>query len=123
MKKLNSFTVRVFWKVNIEIQFKLSVPHVVSFGLVVHSMTVNIKDNACDFFDRAVKANLTGHEIEKGDEIEIGLLSDFKDITFNHYMDQPKSMICRETIKRFFEVKSEDVIDFESNWIPGCLYE
>ena len=49
MKKFNSFTVRVCWKVNNEIQFKLSVPHVVSFGMVVHSMTVNIIETACDF--------------------------------------------------------------------------
>ena len=43
MKEFNSFSVRVYWNVNKEIQFKLSVPHVVSFGLIVHSMTATIK--------------------------------------------------------------------------------
>ena len=65
MKKFNSFTVKFYWKVNIEIQFKLSVPHVVSFVMVVHSMTVKIKETACDFLDRAIKAYLAEHEIEK----------------------------------------------------------
>ena len=101
MKKFNSFTVRVrvYWKVNNEIQFKLSVPHVVSFGMVVHWMTVNIKETACDFLDRAIKAYLTGQEIEKIDDIEIGFISDLNDITLNHYMDRPKPMICRKKIR------------------------
>ena len=94
MKKYNSFTVRVNWKVNNEIQFKLSVPHVVSSEMVVHSMTVNIKEIACDFLDRAIKAYLTDHEIEKIDEIETDFISYLNDITFNHYMDLPKPRIC-----------------------------
>ena len=51
MKKFNSFTVRIYWKVNNDIQFKLSVPHVVSFGMRPLSMTVKIKETACDFFN------------------------------------------------------------------------
>ena len=123
MKKFNSFTVKVYWEINDEIQFKLSVPHVVSFGMVVHSMTINIKETACDFLDRAIKAYLNGQEIEKIDEIEIGFTSDLEDITFKHCKDLPKPMICRNMIRRFFEVKIEDIVDFEYNWIPGCLYE
>ena len=64
-KKFNSFAVRVYWKVINKIQFELSVPHVVSFGMVVHSMTVNIKETACGFLNRAIKAYLTKHELEK----------------------------------------------------------
>ena len=71
MKKINSYTVKVYWKVNDDIQFKLSVPHVVSSGKVVHSMTVNIKETACDFLNRAIKVYLTEHAIEKIDETEI----------------------------------------------------
>ena len=98
-------------------------PHVVFFGVVVHSMTVNIKETACDFLDRAKKAYLTEHEIEKLDEIEIGFTSDLNDNTFNHYMDLPKAMKCRKMIRRLFEVKSEDNNDFEDNWLPGWLHE
>ena len=105
MKKFNSFTARVYCKVNNENQFKSSVPHVVSFGMVVHSMSVNIKETECDFLDKTIKAYLTEHEIEKIDEIEIGFISDLNDIIFNHYMDLPKSMICRKLIRRLSEVK------------------
>ena len=59
MKKFISFTVRVYWKVNNEIQFKLSVPLVICFGTIVHSMTLNIKETACVFSDRAKKEYLT----------------------------------------------------------------
>ena len=64
LKKFNSFTVRVSLKVDDEIQFKLSVPHIVSYGTIAFTMTVTMKD-ACDFLDRAIKAYSTGHEIEK----------------------------------------------------------
>ena len=122
MKKFNSFTVRVYSKVNKEIHFKLFVPHVVSFGMVVHSMTVNIIETACDFLNRAKKTYLTEHDIENIDEIEKGCISNPNDIKFNLYMDLPKPMICRKMIRRFFEVKSEDISDFEYNWLPGWLY-
>ena len=104
VKKFISFTVKICCKVNNEHQFKLSVAHVVSLGMVVYPMTVNIKETASDFLDRARKAYLKGHEIEKIDETEIVFISDLKDITFNHYMDPPKPMICRKMIRRFFEV-------------------
>ena len=94
-------------------------PHVVSFGTVVHSMTVNKKETACDFLNRALRAYLTGHEMDKIDEIEIGFISDLNDITFYHYMDLLKPMICRKMVRRLFEVKSEDINDFEYNWILG----
>ena len=90
LKKFKIFTVRGYWKVNDEIQSKLSVPHIVSYGTIAFTMSVTMKQSACSFLDRTIKAYLTGHEIEKIDEIEIGFISDVKDITFNHYMDQPK---------------------------------
>ena len=121
IKKFNSFTVRVYWKVNNEIQFKLSVPHVVFFGTIVHSMTVNKKETGCDFLDRAIKAYFTEQEIERINETEIGFVSDLNDITFKHYTDLTKPMICRKVIRRFFEVKSENINDFEFNWLPDFL--
>ena len=98
MTIFNSFTVRVYWKVNNEIQFKLSVPHVLSYGTIAFTMSLTMKESACDFLDKAIKVYLTGHEIENIDEIEIGFITDLKDITFNHYMDQAKSTICRKIL-------------------------
>ena len=34
-------------------------------------------------------------------------------------MHQTKSMFCRKLLRRFFEVKREDINDFEYNWLPG----
>ena len=42
-------------------------------------------------------------------------------MTYSHYMEQSKSMLCRKMIRRFFEVKGEDISDFVYNWLPGCL--
>ena len=84
-------------------------------------MSPTMKESACDFLDRAIRAHLTGHEVKKIDKTEVGFISDRKVVTFNHYMDQPKSMNCRKKRRRFFEVKSEDINDFEYNWIPSCL--
>ena len=33
-------------------------------------------------------------------------------------MDLPKPMICRKMMRRFFEVKSDDINDFKFNWLP-----
>ena len=42
-------------------------------------------------------------------------------MTYIHHREQPKSMICRKLIRRFFEVEREDINDFEQNWILGCI--
>ena len=52
------------------------------------------------------------------DEINIIFISDLEDKTFSHYMAQPKSMLCRKQIRKFFE---EDVGDFDCNWLPKCF--
>ena len=52
------------------------------------------------------------------DEINIIFISDFDDITFSHYMTQPKSMIQRKLIKNFIK---EDYGNFDYNWLPKCF--
>ena len=37
------------------------------------------------------------------DEINIIFISDLKDMTFSHYMTQPKSMLCRKLVRNFIE--------------------
>ena len=46
-------------------KFKSSVPHIVSYGTIAFGRSVIMKKSACDFLDRAIKAYLTGYEIEK----------------------------------------------------------
>ena len=52
------------------------------------------------------------------DEIVLIITSDLKDMTFLHYMAQPKSMLCRKLVRSFFE---EDFGDFDYNWLPNCF--
>ena len=53
------------------------------------------------------------------DEINIIFISDLKDITFFHYMEQPRSMLFKKLEKNF--IKEEDFEDFDYNWIPNCF--
>ena len=41
-----------------------------------------------------------------------------KDITLSHYMDQPRSMLCRKLERNFIE---KDFGDFDYNWFPNCF--
>ena len=49
-------------------------------------------------------------------ELEIVFISDPKDITRQHYVEQAKSMLCRKLIRRFHE---STPLDFEYNWLPN----
>ena len=51
-------------------------------------------------------------------EIEIVFISDPKDITRQHYLEQAKSMLCRKLIRRFHE---STPLDFEYNWLPDSF--
>ena len=46
-------------------------------------------------------------------------MSDLRNITKQHYLEQPKSMLCRlcrKSMRRFHESPSED---FEDKWSPN----
>ena len=45
------------------------------------------------------------------DEIKIIFIYYLKDISFFHYMKQPKSMLCRKLVKNF--IKEENLRDYE----------
>ena len=45
-------------------------------------------------------------------------ISDYRDMTFFHYMTQPKSMLCRKLVRNFIE---EDFRDFDYIWLPNCF--
>ena len=56
--------------------------------------------------------------INEVDEITITFISDLTDITFSHYMAQPKTMLCRELVRNFIE---EDFGNLDYNWLPNCI--
>ena len=66
-----------------------------------------------DFLD-TVDKNIT----EEVEEINIIFTSDFKDMTFSHYMAQPRSMVCRKLVRNFFE---EDFGKFDYKWLLNCF--
>ena len=51
-------------------------------------------------------------------EINIIFISDFEDMTFSHYMVQPKSTLCRKLVINSID---EDFGDFDYNWFPNCF--
>ena len=53
------------------------------------------------------------------DEIKRIFISDLRDISFFHYMKQPKSMLCRKLVKNFIE--EENFEDYEYKWLPNCF--
>ena len=122
IKKFNILTVYVYFKVDDEIKYKISVTNQASYAITVHGCSLIINETACDFLNKVITNYLDHEELPiKIQKTAIVFISDLKDMTFSHYMDQSKSMFCRKMIRRFFEVKGEDIIDFEYNWIPGCL--
>ena len=52
------------------------------------------------------------------DEINIIFLSNLKDITFFHFMEQPKSMLCRKLVRNIID-GSYDSYDYK--WLPECF--
>ena len=45
-------------------------------------------------------------------------ISDFRDISFYHYMNLPNSMLTRKLIRNLLQNKSEDYTD---KWLPNCF--
>ena len=52
------------------------------------------------------------------DEINVLFLSDFKDITFYHYMNQPKTKLSRKLIINLLQNQSGD---YTHKWVPSCF--
>ena len=52
------------------------------------------------------------------DEINIIFISDFRDLSFYHYMNLPKSMLTRKLIINLLQNKSED---YTHEWLPNCF--
>ena len=51
-------------------------------------------------------------------EIQIAFISNLKDITRQHYLELPKTMLCRKLIRRYHETTP---LDFQYKWLPRSL--
>ena len=54
----------------------------------------------------------------KADEINVTFISKLKEITLSHYMEQPRTTLCRKLEKIFFD---EDFGVFDYNFYPNCF--
>ena len=73
--------------------------------------------STCEFVDKVIRSQLSGLYNNDFKEVKIVFISDLKDMTYSHYMEQPKPMICRKLIRRFFEGVNEN----EYIWLSDCI--
>ena len=87
----------------------------VTYNIENENYSTYTTEPAPDFLQRVIKTYLS-HRCSPQiiPEIEIVFISDLKDITRHHYLDQPKSKLCRKLIIRFHESKP---LDFECKWL------
>ena len=57
------------------------------------------------------------------DEIDIIFLSKLREMTIQHYMKQPRSMLCRKLERDYIEENYQivDNRDFDYNFLPYCF--
>ena len=57
------------------------------------------------------------------DEIDIIFISKLKEMTLQHYMKQPRSMLCRKLERDYIEENYQvvDNRDFDYNFLPYCF--
>ena len=98
-KEFDTLSVCVMWKKNDVLINKISVPstftlekpHLLKSSMIELSIVVQVSPlDFLDTFERNINNEV--------DEIKINFISDRKDITFFHYMGQPKSMLCRKLV-------------------------
>ena len=115
-KKFNLFTVCVFLRFDDDDNpYKISNSNNVTYNIQSEHYSTFTTELASDFLDRVTTIYLS-HECSKiVPEIDKVFLSDPEVITREHYLEQPKSMLCLKLIGRFLESTSQDL---EYKWLP-----
>ena len=83
----------------------------VMFKPVMFEITIYVELSKREFQD-IVDRNCIYKTISDG--IEIIFVSKLKEMTLQHYMKQPRSMLCRKPKRKYDR-------DFEYNFLPYCL--
>ena len=81
----------------------------------VFEIPIYVKVSECEFLDiinRICVYNIISNEID------IILISKLKEMTLQHYMKQPRSMLCRK-LERNYQIV--DNRDFDYNFLPYCF--
>ena len=93
---------------------KISVPSIITYHQIMMRFPKTRKETACDYLNKCNQ----NYMIDEVDESVGIFLCDLKNMTFSHYIVQPKSMVCRKLVRNFIE---EDFGDFDYNWLPNCV--
>ena len=116
-KKFNKFTITIIWKKNDMIIYKISVPHTITlrrtdmFKPVMFDIPIYVEVSKREF-QYIVDENCACNILP--DEIDIIIISKFKEMTLQNYMKQPRSMLWRK-LERTYDR------DFEYNFLPYCF--
>ena len=118
-RKFNFFTVQITlrpFEGSEILNHKIKVTNYVTYNIQSEHYTTYTRELANDFLHRVISIYY-GHQcsIKIIPQIEIVFISDPKDITRQHYLEEPKSLLCRKLIRRF-HVSTPLV--FEYSWLP-----
>ena len=125
-KKFNEFTVTIIWKKNDMIINKISIPRTITlrrtymFKPDVFKIPIYVKVSEREFLD-LVDRNCAYNIIS--DEINIIFISKLEEITLQHYMEQPRSMLSRKLERNYIAENDppNDDGDFDYNFLPYCF--
>ena len=83
-------------------------------------LPIYVEVSAPEFLD-IVDRNSVYNKIT--DEINIIFISNLKNITLQHYIEQPRSLLCRKVEINYTEENDPqpDEMDFDYNFIPNCF--
>ena len=120
-KKFESFTVSVFWKTSVndkELYINLTIPNQISSFESVHGVFMKITEIPWRFlycFSNQRPQNII---FNKNLEMKIVFTSDRDFMTYQHYLEQPKSMLERKIFKKVY---NNPKINGQYSWLPLCL--
>ena len=118
-RKFNFSTVSIILRLYDEgrlISHKMNVSNYVTYKIQSEQYSTYMIEPANDFLHKVIPGYFyPRNNFKIIDETEIIFISDVNFITRQHYLDQPKSMLCRKLIRRFHE---SIPLDFEYNWLP-----
>ena len=106
IEKFKEYTVMIIWKKNEMIINKIIIPRTITlrrtdiFKPDMFEIPIYVKVSDCEFLD-VVDRNFAYNTIS--DEIVIIFISKLEEMTLQHYMKQPRSMLCRKLERNYFE--------------------
>ena len=125
-KKSNQFIVRVICKIKDMIINKISVPCTITiqkthmFKSIMEEIPVYVEVSSHEFLD--IIDRICVYNIIT-DEINIIFISNLQNITIQHYLEQPRSMLCRKLERDYIEEDDPppEHRNFDYNFLPNCF--